>query len=175
MKKTLLATTSGILLLTSMAMASAASYTKEEFLTVMLNYGYSENYKVKNGSYKCGDTKNTLNKNNYELDIDDLNIDGDIDDTTLSFNGSVYAVEGTVKKKGNKGIYKVNLTGEYASEQASGTADVTVKATLKKNDPYTIKKMTVVVKEHLTADFNERECTAKATIKNMEADTAVLD
>lgn len=160
--------------LVNTSVVSAATYTKAEFLTIMLNYKYSENYTVSSSSYKCGDTSNTLSESNWELDIDDLNIDGETEDTGLYFGGDSYALTGTIKKKSGK--YKIKMSGGYASEQASGTtADVTVTGTLKKKNPYTITKLKIRVEEHRSEDFAVRECVAKATVKNMEAYTFIND
>lgn len=172
MRHTIVSTTLlAALLLSNAGMATAATYSEEDFLTVMLNYKYSEDYKVVNKSSKCGDTKNTVSTSNWYLDVDDLNIKGKTTETYLYFNSQSYLLTGTFKHNGNKGIYKIDLEGGFASEQASGTADVTVTGSLDDNDPYVIKKLNIKVTEHRTADFTVRTCKQSATVKSMDAYT----
>lgn len=168
MRKTVLL---GLLAMVLPATALATSYSEEDFLTYMLNYKYSEDYKVVNKSSKCGGTKNTVSTSNWYLDVDDLNIDGETSETYLYFNSMTYLLTGSIKHKGNKGIYKIDLEGDYTSEQASGTADVTVTGSLDDSDPTVIKKLKIKVTEHRTADFEERTCKQKATVKSMDAYT----
>lgn len=163
----------GAVFLAMTSPALAATYTKIEFLTVMLNYEYSDNYTVKSASHKCGDTKSNVNTNNIAFDIDELNAKGKASDASVYFNGINYTITGNVKKKANKGIYKINMTGEY--EDASGTSDVTVTGSLKKKNPYTIKQLKIQVDEHRKPIFTIRECTAKGVFKNLEADTSMID
>ena len=175
MHKTIVSGLIALTLLASTGTALATTYSEEDFLTVMLNYKYSEDYKVSNKSFKCGDTDNTLSTSNWYLDVDNLNINGKTNETYLYFGGQTYLLTGTFKHKGNKGIYKINLDGDYATEQASGTADVTVTGSLDDNDPYVIKKLKIKVIQHRTADFTVRKCTQKATVKSMDAYTFLMN
>lgn len=172
-KKAIATSLLSLMFLAYASTVSAATYTKEEFLTVMLNYKYSEDYKVSKASSKCGDTKNTVSESNWYLDIDDLNIKGKTNETYLYFNGMTYLLTGKIKKTSGK--YKINLTGDYASTQSTGTADVSVKGVLKDSDPLSISKLKIKVTEHRNPEFTPRTCLQKATVKSLDADTFLQD